>query len=100
MSKQHHKEMYILIAGTGEKLVLNRPNQEQIEKSRAVVFLLFKVPSVHISPVLPIFTPFRFSVFSLGFRSFSLVPGSAVREIGDIKDRRELKISASEAKRA
>lgn len=38
MSKEHHKEMYTLIDGTGEKLVFNRPNQEQILKSRTVVF--------------------------------------------------------------
>lgn len=66
MCKEHHKEEHTLIAGIGEKLVFNRPNQEKIEKSRAVVLPLFKVPSVHISQVLPIFTPFRFSVFSLG----------------------------------
>ena len=80
--------------------MLNRPNKNELKKAGQLLFTLFKVQSVHISPVLPIFTPFRFSVFSLGFRSFSLVPGSAVREIGGIKDRRELKISASEAKRA
>ena len=65
--------------------MFNRPNRERIEKSRAVVFTLFKVQSVHISPVLPIFPFFRFSVFSLGSRCYSLVPGSAVGEQGGNK---------------
>lgn len=50
--------MYTLTAGTGEKLVFNRPNQKRIEKAGQLFFTLFKVQSVHISPVLPIFTPF------------------------------------------
>lgn len=100
MCKEHRKEMYTLTAGTGEKLVFNRPNQKRIEKAGQLFFTLFKVQSFHISPVLPIFTPFWFSVFSLGFRSYSLGQGSAVRETGGKKNRREPKISASEANRA
>lgn len=100
MCKEHRKEMYTLTAGTGEKLVFNRPNQKRIEKAGQLFFTLFKVQSVHISPVLPIFTPFWFSVFSLGFRSYSLGQGSAVRETGGKKNRPEPQISASEANQA
>lgn len=39
--------MYTLIAGTGEKLVFNRPNQKGTEKSRAVVFHAFIVSKYH-----------------------------------------------------
>ena len=86
MCKEHHKaEMYTLIAGTGEKLVFNRPNQKQIEKSRAVVSHAFQSTIRSLFSVWPIFTPFRFSVFSLGSRSFSLGSGSAVREISGKK---------------
>ena len=85
MSKQHHKEMYTLIAGTGEKLVFNRPNQERNEESRAVVFHAFQSTIRSHFSVLPISTPFWFSVFFLGFRSFSIGPDSAVREIGGKK---------------
>lgn len=100
MCKEHRKEMYTLTAWTGEKLVFSRPNQKRIEKAGQLFFTLFKVQSVHISPVLPIFTPFWFSVFSLGFRSYSLGQGSAVRETGGKKNRREPQISASEANQA
>ena len=78
-------EMYTLIAGTGEKLVFNRPNQKRIEKSRAVVSHAFQSTIRPHFSVLPIFTPFSFSVFSLGSRSFSLGSSSAVREISGKK---------------
>ena len=86
MCKEHHKEGCTLIAGTGEKnSCLTDQTENELKKSRAVVFTLFKVQSVHISPVLPIFPFFGFSVFSLGSRCYSLVPGSAVGEQGGNK---------------
>ena len=88
MSKEHHKEMNTLKAGTGEKLVFNSPNQKRTEKSRAVVFHAFQSTIRSHFSVLPIFTPFDFlySVWVLGLLAWNQAPQwgkQAAKKIGE-----------------
>ena len=77
MCKEHHKaEMYTLKAGTGEKLVFNRPNQKRFKKAGPLFFTLLKVPSVHFSQFCLSLTPldFLYSVWVLGLLALDQAP--------------------------
>ena len=96
MSKEHHKEMNTLKAGTGEKLVFNSPNQKRTEKSRAVVFHAFQSTIRSHFSVLPIFTPFDFlySVWVLGLLAWDQAPQrgkQAAKKIGESQKSRRAK---------
>ena len=63
-------------------MCLTDQTKKELKKAGPLFFTLSLFQSTirsHFS-VLPIFTPFRFSVFSLCSRSFKLRPGSAVGE--------------------